>query len=63
MTKQMIEALTDADVTAAKARAAIARKTREGLSTTDYILSDVNGTTRTLAMAKAYLTRKLHDAR
>ena len=53
-----IDALTEADVIAAKERAAIARETREGLSTIDYVLSSVNGTTRTLAMAKRYLLAK-----
>jgi len=62
MTRQQIEALTQADVEVAKARAAVARKTREGLSTVDYILSDVGGPKRSLEAAKKYLIAK-YDAR
>lgn len=55
-----IEALTMADVEAAKARAVEARRTRSGLSTVDFHLSQVGNSPRhTLEAAKAALVAAL----
>lgn len=58
-TAEQIAALTDADVAAAKERAAEARKTRKGVSTIDYFLTQVDGKTKTLEMAKSALLSRL----
>jgi hypothetical protein len=52
---EQIEALTMADVDAAKQRRQEARATRSGLSTADFVLAQVDGQRKTLDGAKAYL--------
>ena len=56
ITKEQIEALTQKDVDQAKINIIEARKTRSGVSTLDFILSTVDGTTgKTIEDAKKHL--------
>lgn len=58
-TREQVEAITTADVEGAKKRSLEARRSRSGVSTWDWTLSQVNGTSHTLEMAKSDLLRKL----
>lgn len=62
MTPEQINSLTEGDVWLAKEHVAEARKTRSGVSTIDFHLCQVDGTTRTLDMAKEALHNVLADS-